>query len=117
MDSLRLREHSQSDQLSWRRTGLAALSALAGLLLPVAEPPPAELSPRALRAYVKVETAKLISVNDTTQYVATLKSRDTAVIMPQVEGVITDIYVHSGSRVSAGTPSCRLIPPRPSRPS
>jgi len=53
---------------------------------------------------VKVETAKLISVNDTTEYVSTLKSRATAVIMPQVEGVITDIYVHSGSRVSAGTP-------------
>jgi len=38
---------------------------------------------------VKVETAKLISVNDTTEYVSTLKSRAIAVIMPQVEGVIT----------------------------
>ena len=53
---------------------------------------------------VKVETAQLVSVKDTTEYVATLKSRDTAVIMPQVEGQITDIFVHSGSRVSAGTP-------------
>jgi len=59
---------------------------------------------------VKVETAKLVSVNDTTEYVATLKSRDTAVIMPQVEGQITDIYVHSGSRISAGTPLMQIDP-------
>lgn len=59
---------------------------------------------------VKVETARLISVPDTTEYVATLKSRETAVIMPQVEGVITDIYVHSGSRVSVGTPLMQIDP-------
>jgi RND family efflux transporter MFP subunit len=59
---------------------------------------------------VKVQIAQLVSVNDTTEYVATLKSRDTAVIMPQVEGVITDIFVHSGSRVSAGTPLMQIDP-------
>ena len=59
---------------------------------------------------VKVETAQLVSVNDTTEYVATLKSRDTAVIMPQVEGVITQIFVHSGSRVAAGTPLIQIDP-------
>ena len=36
------------------------------------------------------------------EYVATLKSRDSAVIMPQVEGQITQIFVHSGDRVEAG---------------
>ena len=59
---------------------------------------------------VKTETARLVSVNDTTEYVATLKSRDTAVIMPQVEGQVTDIYVHSGSRVSAGTRLMQIDP-------
>ncbi len=59
---------------------------------------------------VKVETAQLVSVNDTTEYVATLKSRDTAVIMPQVEGVITQIFVHSGSRVAAGAPLIQIDP-------
>jgi len=51
---------------------------------------------------VKVIEAKAMPVNDTSQYVATLKSRDSAVIMPQVEGLITQIYVHSGDRVAAG---------------
>jgi RND family efflux transporter MFP subunit len=59
---------------------------------------------------VKVQTAQLISIQDTSEYVATLKSRESAVIMPQVEGVITDIYVHSGSRVSAQQPLMLIDP-------
>ena len=35
---------------------------------------------------VKVLEAKAVPVDDATEYVATLKSRDSAVIMPQVEG-------------------------------
>lgn len=50
---------------------------------------------------VKVLEAKDVPVNDTSEYVATLKSRDSAVIMPQVEGQITQIFVHSGDRVEA----------------
>ena len=45
----------------------------------------------ALGMPVKVLEAKAVPVNDTTEYVATLKSRDSAVIMPQVEGQITQI--------------------------
>ena len=59
---------------------------------------------------VKVQVARSVPVTDTTEYVATLKSRDTAVIMPQVEGYLTDIYVHSGDRVSAGTPLMQVDP-------
>src|SRR5579859_3067790 len=51
---------------------------------------------------VKVMEAKAVSVNDASEYVATLKSRDSAVIMPQVEGQVTQIFVHSGDRVKAG---------------
>jgi RND family efflux transporter MFP subunit len=59
---------------------------------------------------VKIQTAQLVPVSDTTEYVATLKSRDSAVIMPQVEGQITAIYVHSGARVSLGTPLMQIDP-------
>jgi len=51
---------------------------------------------------VKVMEAQAVPVNDTSEYVATLKSRDSAVIMPQVEGLVTQIFVHSGDRVAAG---------------
>jgi RND family efflux transporter MFP subunit len=59
---------------------------------------------------VKVAVAQDVPVDDTTEYVATLKSRDSAVIMPQVEGVITDIYVHSGELVSTGTALMQIDP-------
>src|SRR6266576_3569768 len=59
---------------------------------------------------VQVKTAQPAKVNDTTEYVANLKSRDTAVIMPQVEGIITQIFVHSGQRVGAGASLIQIDP-------
>lgn len=59
---------------------------------------------------VKVHTATLEKVNDATEYVATLKSRDSAVVMPQVEGIITHIFVHSGDRVAGGAPLMQIDP-------
>lgn len=59
---------------------------------------------------VKVIEARPAPVNDTSEYVATLKSRDSAVIMPQVEGQITQIYVHSGEKVAAGAPLMDIDP-------
>lgn len=59
---------------------------------------------------VKVLEAKAVPVNDSNDYVATVKSRDSAVIMPQVEGQITQIFVHSGDRVEAGSPMIEIDP-------
>lgn len=59
---------------------------------------------------VQVKTSVPAKVDDTTEYVATLKSRDTAVIMPQVEGIITQILVHSGESVAAGAPLIQIDP-------
>jgi RND family efflux transporter MFP subunit len=59
---------------------------------------------------VKVEEARATALNDATEYVATLKSRDSAVIMPQVEGQVTKIYVHSGEEVGSGAPLMEIDP-------
>jgi len=64
--------------------------------------------PQALT--VKVQTAKAQKIDDTTEYVATLKSRDSAVVMPQVEGIITRIFVHSGEQVASGAPMMQIDP-------
>ncbi len=61
---------------------------------------------------VKIQVAKSVKVEDSSEYVATLKSRDSAVIMPQVEGQITAINVHSGDRVSPGQPLMQIDPAR-----
>jgi len=59
---------------------------------------------------VKVLEAKAVPVSDATEYVATLKSRDSAIIMPQVEGQITQILVHSGEHVAAGSAMIEIDP-------
>jgi RND family efflux transporter MFP subunit len=59
---------------------------------------------------VKVMEAKATPVNEASEYVATLKSRDSAVIMPQVDGQITQIFVHSGDKVSGNTPLMEIDP-------
>ncbi|MGC2194771.1 MAG: efflux RND transporter periplasmic adaptor subunit [Terriglobales bacterium] len=59
---------------------------------------------------VKVEVAQAVPVSDTTDYVATLKSRNSAVIMPQVEGQIVEIAVHSGEKVGAGKLMMQIDP-------
>ena len=59
---------------------------------------------------VQVKTAHPAKVNETTEYVATLKSRDSAVVMPQVDGIITQIFVHSGDHVGGGAPLLQIDP-------
>jgi RND family efflux transporter MFP subunit len=95
---------------SRRLAGLAVTMALATLGIACSGGAASAPPPQAAGIPVKVETAKLIPVEDTTEYVATLKSRDTAVIMPQVEGQITKIFVHSGTQVSAETPLMQIDP-------
>lgn len=65
-------------------------------------------APQAMPVHVK--TATLQKVDDTTEYVATLKSRESAVVMPQVEGIITQIFAHSGQQVANGAPLMQIDP-------
>jgi RND family efflux transporter MFP subunit len=53
---------------------------------------------------VKVQVAQKQRVGESTEYLATLRSRNSAVLQPQVEGNIIRILVRSGDQVSAGTP-------------
>jgi RND family efflux transporter MFP subunit len=59
---------------------------------------------------VKIAIARSVDVSDSTEYVATLKSRESAAIMPEVEGRIVQIYVRSGEHVAAGTPLMQIDP-------
>ena len=51
---------------------------------------------------VQTSTVVLAPVPQSSEYVATIKSRRSTAISPQVSGVLTEILVHSGDHVKAG---------------
>ena len=59
---------------------------------------------------VKTMTAQAETVPLSTDYLATLRSRNAATLQPLVEGDITKIFVNSGDRVQAGTPILEIDP-------
>ena len=61
---------------------------------------------------VKTETVQTKKVPDYTEYIATLESRGSAILQPEVEGQITKILVHSGDHVAAGQPLIVIDPRR-----
>ncbi|MGC2299404.1 MAG: biotin/lipoyl-binding protein, partial [Acidobacteriaceae bacterium] len=66
-----------------------------------AQPPqPAGAGMQALPVQTITVAATPVAQSD--QYVATIKSRRSATINPQVDGNITSILVHSGEHVTAG---------------
>jgi RND family efflux transporter MFP subunit len=89
---------------------LVALAASAGMLACSGNPSQNAHAGGPPAMPVKVQEARATAVDDASEYVATLKSRDSAVIMPQVEGQITKILVHSGDAVAAGAPLMEIDP-------
>lgn len=59
---------------------------------------------------VKTQPAQVKRVPDYSEYLATLRSRNSSVLQPQVEGQITKIFVRSGDRVAPGTPLIEIDP-------
>jgi RND family efflux transporter MFP subunit len=57
-----------------------------------------------------VVTAQAETVPISTDYLATLKSRNSATLQPLVEGDITRIFVNSGEQVEAGAPILEIDP-------
>jgi RND family efflux transporter MFP subunit len=67
-----------------------------------------QAGPQAMPVKVMAVQAQLVP--QSTDYLATLKSRNAALLQPQVEGDITRIFVHSGQQVTAGTPILEIDP-------
>jgi len=61
---------------------------------------------------VALAPARATSIEDTTEYVATLKSLRSTTIQPQTDGQITQIFVKSGDRVRDGAPLFQIDPRR-----
>ena len=59
---------------------------------------------------VKTVAVQLQPVAQSNEYMATIKSRRSATILPQVNGLLTKILVHSGERVKAGQALMEIDP-------
>jgi RND family efflux transporter MFP subunit len=73
--------------------------------------PRADVKPGGPPAFpVKVIIAEARLVPFSTDYLATLKSRNSSVLQPQVEGDVIKVFVRSGQHVEAGTPILQIDP-------
>jgi RND family efflux transporter MFP subunit len=59
---------------------------------------------------VQTVTVSMEPVAQSTEYVATIKSRRSATMQPQVSGSLTEIHVHSGEAVKSGQPLIEIDP-------
>jgi RND family efflux transporter MFP subunit len=67
--------------------------------------------PEAMPAFpVKMQVAQARRVGESTEYLATLRSRSSAVLQPQVEGNVTRIFVHAGEQVGFDAPILEIDP-------
>ena len=59
---------------------------------------------------VKTIVIQPVPIPDASEYLATLKSRHSTALNPQVEGQVTNIFVKSGDHVTAGAPLMQIDP-------
>jgi RND family efflux transporter MFP subunit len=59
---------------------------------------------------VKVTTLQARPIDQTSEFIATLQSLRSTTVQPEVEGVVTRIFVKSGDRVKAGQPLVQINP-------
>src|SRR5258708_39373496 len=92
-----------------RRIISGTLALAAGSLLMSGCGKPSAAAPSGPQGFpVKIQVAKAQLAPDSTDYLATLKSRNAAGLRPQVEGDITIIFVRAGAQVQAGTPVLQI---------
>ena len=97
--------------LTFNRSRTLPLAVCAGVCLLAgckSAPPPVAAAPQAMP--VKVAPVTLAPVANTDTYVATIKSRRSATMQPQVDGNLTRIFVKSGDVVKAGQVLMQIDP-------
>jgi RND family efflux transporter MFP subunit len=63
-------------------------------------------------AGVKLMSLKTSPIEDASEFIATLRSRSSTTVQPEVEGQITRIFVKSGDKVKVGAPLVQINPAR-----
>lgn len=85
-----------------KRTLIVCMAVSMGLAATGCQRKQAAAGPQMQAMPVKTLTVALTPVEQSNEYVATIKSRNSATIQPQVSGRLTAIRVHSGQNVRSG---------------
>ncbi|AUT01993.1 efflux transporter periplasmic adaptor subunit [Nostoc sp. CENA543] len=78
------------------------------LLTPVNPAPAANAQPSGVR--VKVAPVQVGTIEDSTDFVASLESRLSVKLQPRIQGQVTQIYVRSGDAIAAGAAVMQIDP-------
>ncbi|WP_427161977.1 efflux RND transporter periplasmic adaptor subunit [Aliinostoc sp. HNIBRCY26] len=78
------------------------------LLTPVNPAPAANAQPSGVR--VKVSPVQVGTIEDSTDFVASLESRLSVKLQPRIQGQVTQIYVRSGDAIAAGAAVMQIDP-------
>ncbi|HWL85542.1 MAG TPA: efflux RND transporter periplasmic adaptor subunit [Polyangiaceae bacterium] len=92
----------------WVRRGRKLL--IVGALLAIAGCGKSEAAPQGGGVPVKVQTAALADTEETSEFVAEVKSRNSVELRPQVEGHVSKILVQPGMVVTPGTQLLQIDP-------
>jgi len=94
-----------------RRIQITSCLVLMGLeVVGCGKKPAAPMGPAMQGLPVQTAAVTMAPVAQSSEYVATIKSRRSATIMPQVSGMLTQIVVRSGERVKAGQTLMEIDP-------
>lgn len=93
-----------------RRGALGALLAAFPLLALACGGKPAAGPAAPPPVAVEVRPVAEAEIHESSEYLATVKSRRSVDVQPQAEGVVTRIFVKSGDRVAAGQPLLQIDP-------
>jgi len=95
----------------WILLGLLLLGGGIGLwrlLTPGNESPPAAAQPQGVG--VKLAPVEAATIDESSEYIASLESRRSVTLQPRIQGQISRIFVTAGDEVKAGTPIIQVDP-------
>jgi RND family efflux transporter MFP subunit len=101
---------NQVTQSKWLRTFSIGCLALALTAMGCQKKPAAAAGPAMQGLPVQTVTVAMSPVAQSSEYVATIKSRNSATLQPQVSGSLTAIHVRSGDHVKKGAPLIEIDP-------
>lgn len=88
---------------------IGGAGAITSRLLTPEKPSPALANAQPPAVKVKLSTVQTGTVEDTTEYIANLESRQLVNLQPTIQGQVTQIFVRSGDSVSDGAAGERTL--------